>query len=114
MPPVGGLAYLQLPTRDVAASLAFYSAVLGWTGEEQYGSFEAPGLIGQWTTDVEPAPSGGPVLWWIVADLDAALVAARSAGGAVVTEPWLDQGARMLAEVADPAGTRIGLVGPVA
>ena len=52
-PTVGALGYLQLPTTDLEASIEFYDAVLGWRGEAEHGSFEAPGLIGQWTTELE-------------------------------------------------------------
>ena len=54
-PTRGALGYLQLPTTDVAASIAFYEAVLGWQGESAHASFEAPGLIGQWTTELTPS-----------------------------------------------------------
>ena len=40
----GAIGYLQLPARDIAASLTFYREVFGWSGELEYGSFTAPGL----------------------------------------------------------------------
>ena len=43
-PPHGAVGYLQLPSTDVPASIAFYEAVLGWRGEATHASFEAPGL----------------------------------------------------------------------
>ena len=49
----GRIDYLQLPARDVARSAAFYAAVFGWSVEN--GSFEAPGMIGQWTTERTPS-----------------------------------------------------------
>lgn len=107
-PQHGELGYLQLPTTDLAASIAFYAAVLGWSGEPEHGSFEAPGLMGQWTTDLEPG--AGPVLWFTVGDLFAALSATTGAGGTVSRAPYLDQGDRWLAEITDPCGTRLGLV----
>jgi predicted enzyme related to lactoylglutathione lyase len=106
----GGVAYLQLPARDIAASATFYQAVFGWQGELEYGSFHAPGLIGQWSTDLAPAASGGPMVWLGVDSLWTALRQAGEHGGAVVSPPSLDQGVRWLAEVTDPAGNRIGLV----
>jgi predicted enzyme related to lactoylglutathione lyase len=112
-PPRGGLGYLQLPTTDLAASIAFYEGVLGWRGEATYGSFEAPGLIGQWTTELTPA-SDGPVLWFSVDDLYPTLERVTDHGGAVRQRPVLDQGERWLAEVTDPSGNRLGLVAPAA
>jgi predicted enzyme related to lactoylglutathione lyase len=111
-PAPGQLAYLQLPARDVAESAAFYEAVLGWQGELEHASFHAPGLIGQWTTGLEPS-SGGPVLWFAVDDLWPALHRVTQHGGSVHGRPSRDQGERWLVEVADPAGNRIGLFAPL-
>jgi len=113
-PGHGQLVYLQLPTTDLAASIAFYGAVFGWRGEPEFGSFTAPGLIGQWTDDLGAASSGsGPVLWLGVDQLWPALNGVVQHGGQVESAPALDQGERWLAEVRDPAGNRIGLVAPV-
>ena len=109
-PPGGALGYLQLPTTDLAASIAFYDAVFGWRGEEEHGSFEGPGLIGQWTTELSPAVDGGPVLWLVVDDLFPTLQRVTDFGGAVRSRPQLDQGERWLCEVDDPSGNRLGLV----
>jgi predicted enzyme related to lactoylglutathione lyase len=111
--PRGGLGYLQLPTTDLAASITFYERVLGWRGEATHGSFEAPGLIGQWTAELTPT-SDGPVLWFSVDDLYPTLERVTDHGGAVTQRPLLDQGERWLVEVTDPSGNRIGLVAPAA
>jgi predicted enzyme related to lactoylglutathione lyase len=109
-PEHGQIGYLQLPTTDLKASIAFYSAVFGWSGEEEHGSFEAPGLIGQWTADVKPG--SGPVPWMVVENLYTALMAVTRNGGTVSRPPYPDQGDRWLAEITDPAGTPLGLVAP--
>ena len=109
-PPLGALGYLQLPTTDLTASIAFYDAVFGWRGEEEYGSFEAPGLIGQWTTELSPAVDSGAVLWLTVDDLFPTLDRVTDSGGTVRTRPQLDQAERWLCEVDDPSGNRLGLV----
>ncbi len=111
-PDRGALGYLQLPTTDLAASIAFYDAVLGWRGEPEHASFEAPGLIGQWTTDLPPAAGSGPVPWFTVDDLYPTLERVGDHGGTVRGAPVLDQGTRWLVEVEDPSGNRIGLVAP--
>ncbi len=109
-PPRGQVGYLQLPARDVAVSAAFYAEVFGWAVELEHGSFEAPGMIGQFTTALEPA--GGPVLWLCADDLWPTLSRVEAAGGTVRGRPELDGGERWLVEVDDPAGTRIGVVAP--
>ena len=57
-PLPGQIGYLQLPALDVARSAAFYEAVFGWSVDPDWGSFEAPGMLGQWTTELAPAPGG--------------------------------------------------------
>ncbi|MEP6816950.1 MAG: VOC family protein [Marmoricola sp.] len=109
-PPHGAIGYLQLPTTDLTASIAFYAAVFGWQGEETQGSFEAPGLIGQWTSDLAPAGDVGPILWLCAEDLYPTLERVTTHGGTVRGRPQLDQGERWLVEVDDPAGNRLGIV----
>jgi predicted enzyme related to lactoylglutathione lyase len=108
-PPRGALGYLQLPTTDLAASIAFYEGVLGWRGDPTYAAFEAPGLIGQWV-DLAPAGDRGPVLWFVVDDLYPTLARVTRHGGTVRGRPRPDDGERWLVEVDDPSGNRLGLV----
>jgi predicted enzyme related to lactoylglutathione lyase len=110
-PAHGQLGYLQIPAVDVDASGAFYAAVLGWAADPP--GFTAPGLIGQWVTDRQPAPDAGPLLWVCVDALGTALMRAEQHGGRLVTAPFLDGGERWLAEVEDPAGNRLGIVAPL-
>ena len=109
-PAHGALGYLQLPAREVARSAGFYEAVFGWSVDPEHGAFEAPGLIGQWTTDPAPAGAGGPVLWLCADDLGSTLRRVEDHGGVVHGGPQLDGGARWLVEIDDPAGNRLGVV----
>jgi predicted enzyme related to lactoylglutathione lyase len=109
-PPHGQVGYLQLPALDVARSATFYEAVFGWSVGSDNGSFEAPGLIGQLTTDLKPASSGGPLVWICADELSPLLDKVVANGGAVHGRPQLDNGERWLVEVDDPAGNRIGIV----
>lgn len=59
-PRHGAPSYLQLPASDVGASAGFYQAVFGWSTDLEWAAFEAPQLTGQWVTDRQPSPSGGP------------------------------------------------------
>lgn len=112
-PLPGQIGYLQLPARDVARSAAFYEGVFGWSVDRARGGFEAPGMIGQWTTDLAPAGAGGPVVWICVDRIGPALHRVTAAGGTVRGRPQLDGGERWLVEVDDPAGNRIGVVAQV-
>ena len=110
MPARGAICYLQLPTRDLRASIDFYTAAFGWQSEEEHGSFTAPGLIGQWSTELAPAAEGGPVLRLWVEGLYTTLTEVVGHGGPVRARPQPDQGERWLVEVDDPSGNRIGIV----
>jgi predicted enzyme related to lactoylglutathione lyase len=106
----GQIDYVQLPARDIASSAAFYEKVFGWSIDAVSGSFEAPGVIGQLTTELAPAATGGPVLWISVDDLYHAVKRVAANGGTVHGRPQLDGGERWLVEIDDPAGNRIGIV----
>ncbi len=106
----GRIDYLQLPALDIARSAAFYEKVFGWKVELAYGSFEAPGMIGQWTTDRAPVGAGGPLVWIRADNLYPTLQMVADAGGRVHGRPQPDGGERWLAEIDDPAGNRIGVV----
>lgn len=112
-PAHGQIGYLQLPAADLAHSVAFYASVFGWSTDLTHGSFEAPGMIGQWVTDRPPATTAGPVVWICADHLYPTLERAAAGGGAVRGLPRLDNGERWLAEIDDPAGNRIGIVVPV-
>ncbi|WP_426565069.1 VOC family protein [Angustibacter sp. McL0619] len=108
-PAHGQLGYLQLPAKDIATSARFYQQVLRWSVGSDNGGFEAPGLIGQLTTDLSPSPDG-PVIWVCIQDLAHTLQLVAEHGGSVRGRPQLDGGERWLVEVEDPAGNRVGLV----
>jgi predicted enzyme related to lactoylglutathione lyase len=109
----GQIDYVQLPALDIARSAAFYEEVFGWSVDAISGSFEAPGMIGQLTTEQTPVATGGPVLWISAGDLHHALRRVQANGGTVHQRPQLDGGERWLVEIDDPAGNRIGIVVPV-
>jgi predicted enzyme related to lactoylglutathione lyase len=104
----GQLAYLQIPAPDVSASARFYEAVFGWSVDPPHPSFEAPGLIGQFSDARTAAPDGGLLMWLHVDDINTALDRAQANGGEVVDPPSVD-GPRLLAVARDPAGNPIGL-----
>jgi len=109
----GQVVYLQLPAAEVTASAAFYEAVFGWSVDPERGRFEAPGIIGEWTTDRSSARDAGPVPWILADQLWPLLNRIDSHGGRVAGRPVLDGGERYLVECDDPAGNRIGAAVPV-
>ena len=116
----GAIAWEDLRSTDPAAAQAFYTRVLGVEFEPMemagpdYGTFGLPG---------EPAPLGGIggmmgsqgpshwVVYFAVADVDAALEAATTHGGTVLS-PAFDSPYGRMASVADPAGAEFTIITP--
>jgi predicted enzyme related to lactoylglutathione lyase/extradiol dioxygenase family protein len=108
--PHGHIGYLPLPALDLKVSADFYANVFGWSVDRDHGNFEAPGMIGQLTTDLAPARVGGPIVWIVAGDLRKVQQDIAASGGTVRGRPQLDGGERWLIEIDDPAGNRIGVV----
>jgi predicted enzyme related to lactoylglutathione lyase len=108
-PVPGQVVYLQLPAIDIPASAAFYEAVFGWSVDSDRGRFEAPGIIGEWTTDRPPAGDTGPVVWILAEQLGPVLQRIDGNGGSVRGRPEPDGDERYLVQCDDPAGNRIGV-----
>jgi predicted enzyme related to lactoylglutathione lyase len=113
-PPAGGsgrdgdLAYLTLEVADPVRTLEFYGAVLGWRWQagRSPGGWQVEGttpMIGISGGHAEPAAV--PV--WQVADIAAAVVRVRAAGG-TATEPHREPYG-LMAECTDDQGTRFSL-----
>jgi uncharacterized protein len=105
----GQLCYLQIPALDAMVSAAFYEKIFGWKIERPYPSFEAPGLIGQWVTDRQPAAGAGLLAWINVEHIDDILASVHASGGEIVEHPSPD-GPRWIATNRDPGGNVIGIV----
>lgn len=104
----GQVCYVQIPALDVGRSAAFYATAFGWTTGG--ASFEAPGMIGQFSDGLEPAVEGGILCWINVDVLPEALERVRAGGGEVLEDPHPDGPTRVLATVRDPAGNVVGVV----
>src|SRR4051812_6349431 len=107
----GGMSWEDLRSTDPVAAAAFYSGVFGWTNQplpadaEGARTFARPGddapLAG-----VSAVPEGTRSHWLVyfaVADTDAAVAAAEARGGTVLREPFDTRSGR-LAALRDPAG----------
>lgn len=118
---LGHAVWVELATPDPDAAFAFYGALFGYEkagampmGDMGDYAFIAagdlrPGAIMPSTTTNAPARWN----WYVeVADIDAAVATVRSRGGTVLWEPTEIPGGSFSANVADPQGNQIGLVGP--
>jgi len=106
------LTYLEIPSRDVAQSAAFYAAVLGWTldergpGDIRFSDDDAH-LIGRWRREYE-AGKDNVVAYYTVPDVAAALARATLLGGEIVL-PRTAEGDTLIARLRDPSGNLIGI-----
>ncbi|MGO1972678.1 MAG: VOC family protein [Propionibacteriaceae bacterium] len=117
-------------SRDVAASSAWYQAVLGASsghGGEEYDQIVLDGELVLQLHRLEAAdhhgaladpaqPLGnGVVVWFEVADFEAAVGRIRSLGATVETEPHENPNARQQEVwLTDPDGYRVVIAGPSA
>ena len=119
----GTFGWNELMTSDIEASKAFYQSVAGWTYQDM-----PMGDMGMYTLAFiagNPVPVAGLMPWpedqpgsndWFaylnVSDIDAALAAAKGAGGTVTREKFMVEGTGWIAIVEDSAKTMIGLLEP--
>lgn len=115
----GGIVWNECMTRDAGAAQAFYTAVFGFAytameGEASYHTIDGAGPgntiggIGQLDAAV---PAEVPPHWMVyfaVADADAAVAKVRAGGGTVLQEPFDTPYGRM-ARVSDPQGAVFSL-----
>lgn len=114
--PAGTPCWVDLATPDVAASCAFYRAVLGWTFSdpfEDFGGYVDASYDGEMAAGIGPTMAPGQATAWTVyfavADADATAAAITGAGGTVAVPPF-DVGALgRMAVAADPTGAGFGL-----
>jgi predicted enzyme related to lactoylglutathione lyase len=110
----GTVSWNELVTRDLAAAQSFYSSVFGWTWDDlpgtpgfNYSTFKvADRVVGGALEMNEAFPPEIPVHWMVyfaVADADAAADAATAAGG-TVAEPPRDSDFGRNALLVDPQG----------
>jgi predicted enzyme related to lactoylglutathione lyase len=119
----GAFGWNELMTSDIEASKDFYSQVAGWTYQDMpmgdEGNYTLAFIAGN------PVPVAGLMPWpvsqpgsndWFayinVDDIDAAIDAAKSAGGTVMREKFYIENTGWIAIVQDSAKTMIGLLQP--
>lgn len=109
----GKICYLEIPSRDVAASSAFYHAVFGWEirtrGDGSVAFDDGVGQVsGSWRTDREPATERGTLVHIMVDDAMATIEAIRANGGTIVQEIGGDA-PEITAHFRDPMGNMFGI-----
>jgi predicted enzyme related to lactoylglutathione lyase len=118
---IGHCQWNELETTDEPGASAFYTALLGWSGENTMpmgdkgvyrfveAEGEAIGAINPWM------PDWMPVSWLAyfgVADIDAAKAAAEQHGATIRHDIHEVPGGGFIFTCNDPAGAPVGFVGP--
>jgi uncharacterized protein len=109
----GKICYLEIPTTDVARSVAFYQAVFGWQtrrrGDGATAFDDAVGEVsGAWVTGRPASPNPG-LLLYVMVDSIAATVEAVLAHGGRIVQPMDANAPELIARFADPDGNVLGL-----
>ena len=108
------VSYVELNTRDLEASAAFFRDVFGWSPQPfaapdylvaPHG--DAPGVDAGLLTSRDGQPRTVPVIR--VDDLDATVAAVAAHGGTVLVEPFEITGVGRGCYVVDPTGLLLGL-----
>ena len=110
--PIG---YFEIHTGDSSTAGKFYSELFSWQLQDDMYDYLTvntgadSGIGGGIRKLDEQSPTPGTLMYAIVDDVPATLEKARSLGGSVVVEPYEIPGVGMMAVLADPEGSRIGL-----
>ena len=105
----GKIDYVELPSRDMAASKRFYAEAFGWRFTDYgptYAAFDE-GLEGGFQADPAEAPAA-PLMVLYADDLDAMLVKVTAAGADVTRPIFAFPGGRRF-HFRDPAGTELAV-----
>jgi predicted enzyme related to lactoylglutathione lyase len=116
----GALNWNELHTRDVDGAKAFYSALFGWTYEDSaFGgmTYTVFNLNDRGIGGIMPMQPGVPdevpanwVVYFAVADCDAAVAKAQELGGTVMSPPMDIEGVGRFAALADPHGSNFAVI----
>jgi predicted enzyme related to lactoylglutathione lyase len=116
MPPTsknGKICYLELPATDVRSSAEFYRSVFGWQmrtrGDGATAFDDTTGEVsGAFVTGRPAASSPGLLLYIMVDDAQAAVIAVKASGGEIVQPLGVDA-PEITARFRDPGGNILGL-----
>jgi uncharacterized protein len=116
MPPTPGngkICYLEIPTNDIARSVAFYQAVFGWKvrrrGDGAMAFDDAVGEVsGSWVTGRPTSSTPGLLVYVMVDDIRSSIDSVLTNRGRIVQELGGDA-PELTARFADPDGNVLGL-----
>jgi predicted enzyme related to lactoylglutathione lyase len=109
----GKICYIELPSRDINESSAFYKIVFGWeirTRGDGSVAFDdtVNEVSGTWRTDRKSATELGLLVHIMVDDIEASIKAVIDNGGKIV-QPVGMEAPEITARFSDPSGNILGL-----
>jgi uncharacterized protein len=109
----GKICYLEIPSTDIPASVAFYQAVFGWNvrrrGDGATAFDDSVGAVsGSWVSARPVSPMPGLLLYVMVDSITATVGKIVAAGGRIV-QPLGADAPELTARFADPDGNVLGL-----
>lgn len=109
----GKICYLELPSRNIEESSAFYHAVFDWKtrsrGDGRLAFDDGVGEVsGTWRTDRNPSSEIGLLLHIMVNDIEATIQKLTEQGGTIVQPVGMDA-PEITAWFRDPSGNVMGL-----
>jgi predicted enzyme related to lactoylglutathione lyase len=112
--PDGKICYIEIPSRDIGVSAAFYTESFGWKvrtrGDGQRAFDDTTGQVsGAWVVNRPPSREPGMLPYIMVDDIDATVRKVTAAGGRLVTPKTPINPNDFFATFLDPAGNLLGL-----
>jgi len=109
----GKICYLELPSRNVQESAAFYQSVFQWkirTRSDGSVSFDdgVGEVSGTWRTDRKPIEEIGLLVHIMVDDIEETMHKVKAQGGTIVRSVGMDA-PEITAWFRDPSGNILGL-----
>jgi predicted enzyme related to lactoylglutathione lyase len=105
-----GITIVLHPVSDLAKAKPVYAALLGVEPSADSDYYVGFDVAGQHIGLVPNSPEQGPVAYWTVPDIEAAIAALTAAGAAVKEGAHPVGPGRQVATVPDPDGNVLGLV----
>ena len=111
--PKTPIAYIELPSLDVAASKNFYGSLFGWTFEDfgpDYAAFHDADVEGGFNGEAE-SRSKAPLVILQTDDLEAMVRSVEASGGTITVPIFPFPGGRRF-HFTDPSGNELGVMQP--
>ena len=109
----GKICYLEIPTQELARSIAFYQDVFGWKtrtrGDGSTAFDDAVGEVsGTWVKGRAPAAEVGLLVYIMVNDAADTVARVQAAGGTII-QPIGADAPEITARFRDPSGNIFGI-----